>query len=245
MILAAGLGLRMRPLTSHRPKPCLPVLNRPLLAWTLEALARQGVLDVVVNTHYLPAQVRESLAIAASLGIRVSLSHERRLLGTGGGPRRARRLLGTAPVLLINGDVYFDFDLGSLLDRHRRSGAAATLALKPNPDPDVYGPIVTSRSGRILSLAGRPRPAEGLLSLFTGVHVMDPSLLERLPPGPSDSVRDLYAPLVAEGHRLLGVRVRGAWHDLGTPALYLRAQEALLRRFPGGRDGPRPPVGGR
>jgi mannose-1-phosphate guanylyltransferase len=88
---------------------------------------------------------------------------------------------------------------------------------------------VTARDGRILSIAGRPAPAAGRVSLFTGIHVLDPALLERLPPGPSDSVRDLYVPLLAEGARLQGLRVRGAWYDLGRPALYRDAQLALLR----------------
>jgi mannose-1-phosphate guanylyltransferase len=90
--------------------------------------------------------------------------------------------------------------------------------------------VVTGAAGRILSIAGRPRPARGRVSLFTGVHVLDPALLDRLPAGASDSVRDLYAPLVAEGARVLGVRVRGAWYDLGAPAQYLDAQRRMLRR---------------
>ena len=111
-------------------------------------------------------------------------------------------------------------------------GARATLALRPNPDPEAYSPVVTDRAGRILSIAGRPGPARGTVSMFASVHVMDPSLLDRLPEGVSDSVRDLYLPLLAEGGRLLGVRTRGVWFDLGRPSLYLAAQ---LRLLPGGR----------
>jgi NDP-sugar pyrophosphorylase family protein len=168
-------------------------------------------------------------------GLRVRYSHEREVLGTGGGPRKARRLLGSGPVLLVNGDVLFDFDLRGLIARHRRDGAVATLALKPNPDPARYGPIVTDAQGRILALAGKPRPARGRISLFTGVHVLDAALLSRLRPGPSDNVRDLYAPLVAEGARIAGVRVKGAWYDLGGPSQYLAAQRRLLRHRRSGR----------
>jgi len=130
----------------------------------------------------------------------------------------------------VNGDVLFDFDLKRLAVRHRASGAVATLALKPNPDPRTYGPIVTGRGGWVRSLAGRPRRARGLVSLFTGVHVLEPGLLDRLPSGPSDSVRDLYARLVAEGGKVLGVRVGGPWYDLGRPSLYLAAQLRMLGR---------------
>lgn len=235
MVLAAGLGLRMRPLTERRAKPALPVLDRPLIAWTLERLVRAGVTDVVVNLHHRPASVRRVVGDGRRFGLRVRYSFEREILGTAGGPRKARRLLGQGPVLLVNGDVLFDFDLAAIVERHRRSGAAATLALKPNPDPRSYGAVVTDRRGRILSLAGKPRPARGRVSLFTGVHVLEPTLLERLRPGVSDSVRDLYAPLVAEGALLLGIRAKGAWYDLGGPSQYLSAQRRLLRRTRAGR----------
>ncbi|HET7293425.1 MAG TPA: NDP-sugar synthase [Vicinamibacteria bacterium] len=235
MVLAAGLGLRMRPLTERRAKAALPVLGRPLIAHTLERLARAGVTDVVVNLHHRPASVRRAVGDGRRFGLRVRYSFERRILGTAGGPRKARRLLGDGPVLLVNGDVLFDFDLRALVERHRRGGGLATLALKANPDPRAYGPVVTDSRGRVLSLAGRPRPARGRVSLFTGVHVLEPVLLGRLRPGASDSVRDLYAPLVAEGSALLGVRVKGAWYDLGGPAQYLAAHRLLLRRTRQGR----------
>jgi len=230
MILAAGLGTRMRPLTLLRAKPVLPVLNRPLLYWTLEHLARHGVDDVVVNLHHLPDSVSEALGVGRRFGVRLRYSREDKILGTSGGPRAVRDLLGEEPFVLVNGDILFDFDLGRLMRRHRASGARATLALLPNPDPGRYGPVVTDASGRVLSLAGLPRRARGTESLFTGVHVLDPALLDRLPTGPSDSVRDLYAPLVAEGDRLQGVRLRGAWYDLGCPSLY---RDAQLRLVPG------------
>lgn len=234
-MLAAGLGTRMRPLTGRRAKPALPVLNQPLLRHTLERLARAGVTQVVVNLHHRPASVRRAVGPGRPFGLRVRYSHEARILGTGGGPRRARRLLGREAVLLVNGDVLFDFDLRGLVQRHRRSGALATLALRPNPDPRRYGPIVTDSRGRVLSLAGRPPGARGRVSLFTGVQVVDPALFQRLPAGPSDSVRDLYAPLVAQGGFVSGVRVKGAWYDFGDPAHYLAAQRRLLRRLRKGR----------
>ncbi len=229
MILAAGLGERMRPLSGLLAKPVLPVLNRPLIHWTLERLRRAGVREVLINTHHLPRTVRRAAADVAASGVAISWSHEAEILGTGGGPRAVRRFFGDAPALLVNGDAWFDFDLRDLLRRHRESGARATLALRPNPDPLRYGPVVTGPRGLIRSLAGLPEPARGTVSLFTGIHILEPRILERLPPGPSDSVRQLYAPLVAEGGRLLGVRVRGAWYDFGVPSTYLASQMALLR----------------
>jgi mannose-1-phosphate guanylyltransferase len=209
-------------------KPALPLLGRPLIQWTLELLAEHGVTDVVVNLHHLPRTVVRAVGDPARLGIRVTYSRERTILGTSGGPRKVRDYFGDEPFLLVNGDMAFDFDLTSLVERHRRSGARATLALKPNPDPRAYGPVMTGRRGWIASLAGMPRPVPGRPLLFTGVHVLDPALLDRLPRGPSDSVRDLYAPLVAEGGGLLGVRVRGPWYDLGSPRRYLASSLSML-----------------
>jgi NDP-sugar pyrophosphorylase family protein len=228
MVLAAGLGLRMQPLTHIKAKPVLPVLNRPLIHWTLDLLAHHGVTDVVINLHHLPRTVVQAVGSGRGFGLRVSWSRERRILGTGGGPRRVRDFFGDEPFFLVNGDVVFDFDLTDLLARHRAAGARATLALVANPEPRRYSSIVTGAGGWIRSLARLPRPARGQPSLFTGVHVLDPSLLDRLPDGASDIVRDLYAPLIDEGEDILGLRVGGAWYDLGGPSLYLRSQFSML-----------------
>jgi NDP-sugar pyrophosphorylase family protein len=234
MVLAAGLGLRMRPLTLLRAKPALPVLNRPLLHWTMEKLARAGVRNVVVNLHHLPKTVEGVLGTGKRWGLVIRYSDEPVLLGTGGGPRAVRGSFGDDPLLIVNGDVLFDIDLRRLLAVHRAEGARATLALRQNPAPYAYSPVVTAPSGRILSIAGRPRRARGPVSMFASVHVLEPALLDRLPEGPSDSVRDLYIPLLAEDVHLQGVRTWGAWYDFGRPSLYRDAQLHLL---PGrGRD---------
>ena len=187
-----------------------------------------------MNLHHLPETVTGVLGTGRRFGLRIRYSDEPVLLGTGGGPRAVRAFFGDEPALLVNGDVLFDIDLRRLLAAHRASGARATLALRRNPVPYAYSPVVTGRSGRILAIAGRPAPAPGPVTMFASVHVMDPALLDRLPPGPSDSVRDLYMPLLAEGAHLHGMRTRGAWYDFGRPSLYRDAQLLLL---PGrGRD---------
>ena len=236
MVLAAGLGARMRPLTSLVAKPALPVLNRPLIQWTLEALAEAGVREVMINLHHLPRTVEGVVGNGARFGLRARYSRERTILGTGGGPRRVRRFFGDAPALLVNGDMAFGLDLSGLIERHRSSGACATLALRPNPEPERYGSIVTARSGRVKALGNRPAPSRGEESMFAGIHVIDPAILERLPAGASDTVHDLYPSLISAGRLVQGVRVRGAWHDLSTPRLYLDSQRALLRS---GALGPR------
>jgi mannose-1-phosphate guanylyltransferase len=234
MVLAAGYGLRMRPLTLLRAKPVLPVLNRPLLDWTMRRLARAGVRDVVVNLHHLPDTVTAALGDGRRFGLRLRYAREAALLGTGGGPRAVREAFGKGPLLIVNGDVLSEIDPRRLAAVHRASGARATLALRRNPVPYAYSPVVTARTGRILSIAGRPRRARGTVSMFASVHVLDPALLDRLPEGASDSVLDLYVPLLGEGGHLQGVRLGGAWYDFGRPSLY---RDAQLRLLPGrGRD---------
>ncbi len=178
--------------------------------------------------------MRRALGDGARFGLRLRYSHERALLGTGGALRKLRGVLGDGPILVVNGDVLFDFDLRALIARHRASGAQATLGLLRNPDPTRYSPVVSARGGRILAIAGQPGPARGTVSLFSGLHVLEGRLLARLPPGRSDSVRDLYWPLLAEGARVQGVRLRGTWYDLGAPPLYRAAHMHLLRRGFGG-----------
>ena len=235
MVLAAGLGLRMRPLTLVRAKPALPVLNRPLIHWTLDALAQAGIREVVINLHHLPGTIVSVVGDGAEFGLRVRYSRERSILGTAGALRRARGWLGDEPVLVVNGDIVFDVDLKRLIARHRTSGALATLALRPNPDPRKYSSIVTGSDHWVRSVAGLPRKATGSVSLFSGIHVLDPRLLDRLPAGPSDSVRDIYIPALARGEPILGVRVKGAWYDFGHLAAYRDSQLAMLAKGWGGQ----------
>src|SRR4029077_9719863 len=119
------------------------------LHWTLELLAADGVTEVMINLHHLPRTVRAAVGDGRAFGGKVSYSFEPEILGTGGGPRKVRRWIGDEPVLLLNGDVVFDLDLTRLRRRHERSGAPATLALLPNPDPRRYSRVVTGPDGRI------------------------------------------------------------------------------------------------
>jgi mannose-1-phosphate guanylyltransferase len=234
MILAAGYGTRMRPLSDLVAKGALPVLNRPLLHWTLESLARVGVTEVVVNLHHRAASVVRAVGDGSAFGLRVRYSRERRILGSIGGVRRVRDFFGDEPFLLLNGDMVFDLDIARLIARHRASGARATVSLQPHPSRGRYGSVVTDARGRIRSFSGHPRPARGRAWHFTGIQVMDPTVLDRLRPGYAETARDLYGPLIEEGALLLGVHLRGPWYDLSSPSLYLASQGALLARGFGG-----------
>lgn len=235
VILAAGLGTRMRPLTDKIAKPALPVLNEPLIVRTLTALKRAGVTEVMINLHHRPDTIKAAIP-PGNLGLKIRYSREPAILGTGGALKKVRAWLGRDAFLLVNGDVIFDFDLKRLIESHKKTGALATLALKPNTDLKRYRPVISDRAGRILSIRGQPKGHKGMVSLFASVHVLDPVILPRLPPGPSDTVGDLYIPLLREGAHLQGVRQTGVWHDLGSPSGYLRAQIRLLAARGGRRS---------
>lgn len=227
MILAAGLGERMRPLTNKLAKPVLPFLNEPLILRTLRLVARAGVREVAINLHYRPETVRAAIPHDA-FGLKIKFSRETRILGTGGALRKLRAWIGNEPALVINGDVVFDFDLGRLRRTHEETQALATLSLRHNPDPVLYKPVLVDSRHRIVAMRGRPSGRKGRETMFASVHIIEPIALARLPPGESDIVEHLYIPLLHEGAHLQGVRETAAWFDLGNPATYLSAQTRFL-----------------
>jgi mannose-1-phosphate guanylyltransferase len=226
MVLCAGLGTRLRPLTRLVPKPAVPVCGVPLARFALGLLAGAGVRRAVVNLHHLPEVMAEVAgAAAAELGLELRLSPEPVIAGTGGALREARAHLADAEaVVVLNGDVLFDVDLAPLLAAHRASGALATMALLPMPAGAPYAAVELDEGGRVRRLAGRFGPGgEGLTPWhFPGVHVLDPAILDLVPAEPFelDVNRDLYPPLMARG-LVRGVVTSGAWRDLGTPGAYL------------------------
>lgn len=233
MVLCAGLGTRLRPLTERVPKPAVPVANLPLVRWSLALLRGAGVRRAVVNVHHLPeVMAREARAAGAALGVEVAISREPVIAGTGGALREARPLLGGAgTVLLVNGDVLFDVDLAGALAAHRAGGALATMVLLPMPPGARYASVEVDGTGAVRRIAGKFGPGgERLVPLhFSGVHVLSAVLLDRVPAAPfeCDINRHVYPPLMAGG----GVRghlVDGYWNDLGAPDRYLAAHADLL-----------------
>jgi mannose-1-phosphate guanylyltransferase len=241
MLLCAGLGTRLRPLTDLLPKPAVPLCGVPLAGWTLALLRAGGVRRAVVNTHHLPEEMAGAArAAAAALGLGLEISHEPKIAGTGGALREARRLLqGSDPLLLVNGDVLFDLDLEAALSAHRASRALATMVLLPMPVGQSYASVEVDPGGAVRRIAGAYGPGGPALWPwhFSGVHVLSPELLEHLPTEPfmADVNRHVYPPLMESG-RIRGHVSSGYWNDLGTPARYLEATcDVLSGRVPLGR----------
>ena len=233
MLLCAGLGTRLRPLTERVPKPAVPVCGVPLVRWNLALLAGAGVSRAVVNVHHLPdAKAAAAEEAARALGLPLAVSREPVIAGTGGALREARAHLGGADaILMVNGDVLFDVDLGAALAAHRASGALATMLLLPMPEGGKYAAVETDASGAVRRIAGSFGPGgEGLSRWhFSGVHVLSPAILDAVPAAPfeCDVNRHVYPPLMASG-AVRGLRVSGYWNDLGTPGRYVRANADVL-----------------
>lgn len=225
MLLAAGLGERLRPLTLTLPKPAIPVLGRPMVLQILSRLAEAGAARVVINLHHLPETAR-ALVISdpgfAEFDVR--FSHEPELLGTGGGLRAAAAWLrGAGPVLVHNGDALSDVPLRAVLDHHRSRGLPVTMVVAPHRAG--YTPVAVE-AGRVVAIGGKGAEARWL---FTGIHVLDERLLGALPPDrPSDVVRELFLERLANGE--VGAFVHdGFWWEFGSPAAYLDGSLRLAR----------------
>jgi len=233
MVLAAGLGERLRPATERCPKPLFPVLGVPAIEWVLCALRCAGVRDVVVNLHHLPAQVVRRLGNGARLGLRISYSDEPILLGTGGGLWAVREFFRAEDAFFVhNGDVWHDWDLNPLIEFHRRQSPAATLALVSDPDqPEAH--LVELDALRVIGIRGRPRSGDGPRYVFSGVSVQTPAVLESLPEGEvSCLVERGLIPMLASGAEIAGFLQAGSFCDIGTPRRYLDLQWSLLDSDP-------------
>ena len=218
MILAAGRGVRMRPLTDTRPKSLLVAGGKPLIAWHLEKLARAGFTDVVINHAHLGHMIEAELGDGARFGVKLRYSPEAEALETAGGIAQALPMLGAAPFLVINADVYTDFDFAALA-AHELGERLAHLVLVDNPAQHPRGDFALQ--------AGSVREAGESLLTYSGIGVYAPQLFAGIPAGAKVALAPLLRKAMAAG-RVSGEHYRGRWHDIGT-AERLQALDAALR----------------
>jgi MurNAc alpha-1-phosphate uridylyltransferase len=214
MILAAGLGTRMRPLTDHMPKPLLPVGGKPLIVWHVENLVRAGFTDIVINTAWLGVQLEQALGDGAAFGAHIAWSHEGEPLETAGGIIKALPLLGSQPFLLVNGDIWLRYDFAHLRSSYAHMQKRAHLVLVGNPGHNPKGDFALD--GRMFSGVectvrneGEPR------FTFAGVSVLHPQLFAGLPQGKRPLAPLLRAAITEE--QVTGEYFAGPWVDVGTP----------------------------
>jgi NDP-sugar pyrophosphorylase family protein len=229
MILAAGLGTRLEPITDEIPKPLVPVLGVPNIVRIIQRLKRADIFEIVINTHWLGEVLEAYLGDGGSLGVEIAYSREEILLGTGGGIKKALPLLGDDPFLVVNGDALFAPDFERAAAFHRASGAVATMVVRRDPDADKYGAVGLDRDGVVRQLvwAGDASIVDERF-MFTGMHVLDPDIGDRLPDR-GCIVRETYIPMLEKGVPFVGLPEDGYFCDLGTPSRYLEANQKLAR----------------
>ncbi|XXF76414.1 nucleotidyltransferase family protein [Myxococcaceae bacterium GXIMD 01537] len=240
MILCAGLGTRLRPLTERWPKPALPFLGQPLFRYHLAVLRAAGVTAVGINTHHLPdTMAAVARAECERAGLPLHVVHEPVIQGTGGGIRGLRDFLSGEDFIVFNGDILFPVDLRPVVAAHRASGAAATMVLLPMPEQEKYAAVELDAGRRVRRIAGFGPGGEGLTPWhFTGVHVMSPRVFDFMAPSGSEDInRDVYVRMMEAGHSVHGEAVRAYWSDLGTPSRYLGTVREVLGAGPGLLEG--------
>lgn len=222
LVLTAGLGTRLQPLTLARAKAAAPVDGEPLARRTIRWLAGHGVDDLVLNLHHKPETITAAVGDGRDLGARVRYSWESQVLGSAGGPRRALPLLldSGAPrtFILVNGDTLTDVDLPAMVEQHRRTGALVTMALIPNPRPDKYGGVLLDAGHAVIGFTRRGNTQPSFH--FIGPQVADADAFMSLEDGvPAESVMGLYPRLMAARHgSVMGFVSHAAFRDIGTPA---------------------------
>ena len=227
LILAGGEGTRLRPLTSTVPKPVVPLVDRPFIAFMIDWLRAHGVDDIVMSCGHLAAGVRNVLGDGDAFGVRLRYMEEPRPLGTGGALKYAEDLLDDR-FLMLNGDTLTDLDLTAQLAAHERTGARATLALYPVEDPSAYGLVRLEADGAVREFLEKPAPDQiDTNNVNAGAYVLEKSVLELLTYGEKASIeRDVFPRLVGKG--LFGKVLGGYWMDIGTPQRYLEATFDIL-----------------
>ncbi len=229
MILAAGEGTRLRPLTLTVPKPMIPIVGVPLLARTLDWLAGEGVTEAAVNLFHRPQSIPDFFGDEWH-GIRLHYFFEETLRGTAGGVKGAAGVLSDAPFYVIYGDNLIHADLGRLATFHAGHGGAATVALFHHPNPSAAGIVGTDDDGRITRFVEKPPPDQIFSDTANaGVYVLDPSVLSAIPDeGPSDFGKDIFPRLLTQGAALYGTMLGGYLQDTGTPDAYRQANWDML-----------------
>jgi len=228
MVLAAGEGRRLRPITDRVPKALVEVDGRPLIEYSLATLRRAGIDEVIVNLHYLGSQIRSHLGDGSRYGVRIAYSEEEPLLGSGGGIAHARELLGDSTFVTVNADTIVDIDLRVVVDYHRANRATATMVLREDPRMEQFGLIRTESSGRIAQFLrheradafgpdGKPRTRLTAF-MYSGVQVLEPRVFDYLAPVGSYSITETtYPAMLAAGEPLYGFPSKGRWLTVGTP----------------------------
>ncbi len=229
MVLAAGLGERLRPLTDWLPKPLLPIANCPVMGYVLRHLGRHGFTEVVANVHYRPEEIVDHFGGGSQYGVNLAFSYEKELLGSAGAVSRCREFLGDDTFLVTGADDLTTMDLTALLAAHRRAGAIASIGLVEVEQTSEYGIVVTDEVGRIERFVEKPQGKAPSRTANTQIYLFEPEVFDFIPPDQVyDFGFDAFPAMVEAGVPFYGFQLPGYWRDIGNIGGYLEAQVDVL-----------------
>jgi NDP-sugar pyrophosphorylase family protein len=227
MILAAGFGTRLQPLTNQKPKALMPVANQPMIARVIEYLKGFGVKEILVNAHHHAEQLVAYLDAGRPFGIKIEVRMEPEILGTGGGIKNSAGFWDKEPLVVINSDVLTDIALDRAFTEHQKSGNLATLVLHDHKD---HSRVLVDAANKILDISPENRPNR--LS-FTGIQILNPQLLDFIPAGRFYHIMDTYRELIRAGKTVEAYISKGHyWYDIGSIESYKKANKGLLKESP-------------
>jgi NDP-sugar pyrophosphorylase family protein len=230
ILLAGGKGTRLRPLTVHTPKPIVPIFNRPFLYYQIDLLRQVPEIDeVILSLNYQPRRIEQIFGEGEGLGLRLRYVVEPMPLGTGGAVRYAGDQL-TESVIVFNGDVLTQVDLGAVLRLHRERKARATIVLTPVENPRAYGLVETDRDGNVLRFLEKPKDDEITCNTINaGIYVLEPETFDRIPKDTAWSIeRSFFPSLIERGETFVAYIYDGYWIDIGTPAKYVQVHQDIM-----------------
>ena len=226
LVLAAGLGTRLLPLTRYTPKPMFPVMNKPMLEYSLALLRSFGIRDIAINLHHLPDKVTHYFGTGESFGVDLNYSREDTILGTAGGIKSLQGFFNGESFLVINSDVFVNIDLNQVIEFHKKKGSCLTLVLKP--DNERFDPINVDTDGKIVSFMGAGNAVPSRVT-FTGIQIMEPEILARIPENRFCGTTDeIFPAMIKENLPVYGYLHSGYWNDMGNPANYLQLHRDLF-----------------
>lgn len=236
-IMCGGTGTRLRPLTFDRPKPTIPILNKPSIVHLIDHLASEGFNEIVITVGYLGNSIEESLGDGRAYGVHIDYVYDHSKLGTAGSVKNAEELLKDKDFIILGGDHVLDLDLRELCRFHRQNSAIATIGLLPIDDPREYGIADIDVNLRIHRFLEKPGPGEIFSNLTsTGIYVCSPIIFDWIPENKKyDFAKDLFPDLLKNNEHINGFLVRGKWTDIGNPVAYRQAVRWKLDSLPGTR----------
>lgn len=226
MILAAGLGTRLRPLTNTTPKPLVEVCGKPVIEYNIHLLKSSGVKDVIVNLHHLPEKIRAYLGDGKKFGVNIQYSYEQEILGTAGGIKNAEKFFAGESFVTVNTDLVSNVDLKLIYEKHLAGSSDITMVLRKIAERERYTPL-KAEDDKLVDIGSGE-------FMYTGIQVINPIVLAKLPPAgvPSELVGDLYRPMLKNGETIGAYIFDGFWTEIGTIEQLKRAQELVKVSIP-------------